>query len=497
MLFKKKLPFIFVILMSIGTLGCQATKPVESFPSLQIKGDFILPAGDLGWIASDHISSDGRWLALTIRDQKYDSLWIYSLSNQKGTELFQIPTAEVSAGRLLLTIIGWTTDNRLIFARQGTQPDGNYRGERGLLLFATDPESLEIEELDWIPNPTHYIKQVLLNQQSGHILVHAGTSLWQLPLTGAEAELIRTDFPSYDGLFYLQPTVDNSKLVYQLFEPDRHGIYLLDIDSNLETCLAATGETFKFGPQWSPDGKNIAAYSADSKYDTPADEQHFRLTDRYNIISGEDAPAPIADAISIIDTAGGPVARLSVPDLKVGMFAWAPDSHHLGFLTAAPDDTGLEYPLFNFNWQSIYLANLDGAIIKVADLPADTSYVDLVRVSADGIYYLMHQSETCSLWWARLGQEPLKLDLPAQLPSPKSGSLNAPYVPATSGDSFFVAYTVADKTYYLQVWQDQIEYLTETDLNSFIVSTPTGAILVGSVSYLPTRSKLTLFTPEP
>jgi len=60
-----------------------------------------------------------------------------------------------------------------------------------------------------------------------------------------------------------------------------------------ETCLAPRGETMSFAPQWSPDGRYLAYYTATGK------KGNTDPYNKYDIISGEDAPLPIAAAIQI------------------------------------------------------------------------------------------------------------------------------------------------------------------------------------------------------
>ena len=507
---KKQLSSIVLLVLLMSLVGCKPVVPntnpdppqpplhsSDVFPRLQETASFALPSGDIRWMSPEDISSDGDWLALIANDNQNETLWIYSPAQQQGQAIYSIPAEEVSAGRLLLLTVGWTTNNQLVFARQGTQPDGTHKGERGLLLLTADPGSGTTKELSWVPNPQDYVKQILLNQESDYVLAHVGNSLWQVPLSEASSKVVRTDFPRYDGLFFLRPSPNKSQFVYQFFEPERRGIYLLDVATGTETCLAKAGETFSFGPLWSPDEQHIAFYTANAKDDAPASGKYDILAEKYDIIEGEDAPAPIASAIGVVTAAGRKITQLVVPDMKAAMFTWASDSEHLAFLgTKTTATAAQEYPGPIFDWQALYLADLSGKVTKIADIPEETLHVVILRVQENGAYYITYSENDTALWLAQTGREPQKLELPAEIPVFDNGCFAPLYPMPTLKDSLFIGYMSEQKNYYLHIWQDQLELLAEDNTNSFLVTTPKGQVLLSSQSEDPRHgSKLTVFSP--
>ena len=265
--------------------------------------------------------------------------------------------------------------------------------------------------------------------------------------------MVRTDFPRYDGLFFLRPSPNKSQFVYQFFEPERRGIYLLDVATGTETCLAKAGETFSFGPLWSPDGQHIAFYTANAKDDAPASGRYDILAEKYDIIEGEDAPAPLASAIGVVTAAGRKITQLAVPDMKAAMFTWASDSEHLAFLGTKTTATAAQE-------------------------------------------YITYSENDTALWLAQTGREPQKLELPAEIPVFDNGCFAPLYPMPTLKDSLFIGYMSEQKNYYLHIWQDQLELLAEDNTNSFLVTTPKGQVLLSSQSEDPRHgSKLTVFSP--
>ena len=156
---KKQLSSIVLLVLLMSLVGCKPVVPntnpdpdpdpdppqpplhsSDVFPRLQETASFALPSGDIRWMSPEDISSDGDWLALIANDNQNETLWIYSPAQQQG----QASTASpLKRYRLAVCCFSpWAGPHQPVsLARQGTQPDGTHKGERGLLLLTADPGS--------------------------------------------------------------------------------------------------------------------------------------------------------------------------------------------------------------------------------------------------------------------------------------------------------------------------------------------------------------------
>ncbi|WP_353928551.1 hypothetical protein [Desulfofundulus kuznetsovii] len=117
--------------------------------------------------AAAMFSPDGRWITFQGRQEQPDGrtagLWVMALDGPGGRLLAQIGEKEFTSGTLALQLLGWTRDNQVVFARQGTQPDGAHQGQRGISLWAAAPEQGEAREFAWLPVPEGMVRQILFN----------------------------------------------------------------------------------------------------------------------------------------------------------------------------------------------------------------------------------------------------------------------------------------------------------------------------------------------
>ncbi|MBC7324375.1 MAG: hypothetical protein H5T99_03555, partial [Moorella sp. (in: Bacteria)] len=140
-----------------------------------------------------------------------------------------------------------------------------------------------------------------------------------------------------------------------------------------------------------------------------------RYANDYDIVPGEDGPAPVAEAVEIISAEGQKVARLTVPGAQVANFRWGAEGRHLAFAAGKVKDSpagqagAWEPPAME--WQSLWVADLQGKMTKVADLPPDAAYITPLNVSPDGrqVHYLVSRQDKCSLWVAREGEKPVEV----------------------------------------------------------------------------------------
>ncbi|HHV58565.1 MAG TPA: hypothetical protein GXX50_12535 [Firmicutes bacterium] len=438
------------------------------------KAKISLPPGPVGYI--DHtLSPDGRWaVVLTTPGGKNPvrnkaGLWLYPVGQEEGRVLAETSEQDYAAGRLLLRSLGWAEDNTLIFARQGTQPDGAHKGQRGLVFFAVkaDGAATAPAEVAWLPVQGGYVTEVYPSLAQGAVFVHADKAIWRVPLDGAQPTALRQNLPSYDGLFYPRLSPAGTHFAYELWEPNKSGIYVLDTVTEAETCLAPRAETMSFGPQWSPDGRYLAYYTA------PTKKGSTDPYDRYDIIMGEDAPLPIAVQVTIATPDGQKVAELSLPDKKLGYFTWSVDGTHLAFIAGqvqgkSPAESG-ELPAFQD--ASLYLADVTGKLTEVGSLgAAPRQIITLPAVFAEepAVYLLTAEKDGNALWLARAGKEPLRLTPPGETKGYWSG-----YPWLTVGESLFLTfdaanYNPAGSRQMVQVWQDQVLPVVKGELTGFL-----------------------------
>ncbi|RJQ24971.1 MAG: hypothetical protein C4589_11965 [Peptococcaceae bacterium] len=390
-------------------------------------------------------SPDGRWIAFSaVQNSKMQGLWALALDGSSGKLLVQVEEKERSAGTLILRLLGWTPDNRVVFTRQGTQPDGTHQGKRGISIRVAAPEQGEAQEAAWLPVPTGMVHQVEFLPAQGKVFVHVTGALWAIDLDRGEKKLLRDKLPSYDGLFSprLSPTGDY--YVYELFEPHNKGIYLLNTGDGKEKALAPAGETWNFLPRFSPDGRYLAYYTAPLKAGKSArDAQAYYYAGDYDILPAEDGPAPVAAGVEIVNPDGNFFASYAVPrapGAKIVNFQWSEDGRHLAFaagkIKAGFGENGEIWETADaIEWQSLWVADFPGKPAKVADLPTDPgAYVQIVKIGPDGkqVHYLVSKQDKSSLWLAREGSTPVEIK------SGAPGSLNFPYPVPVYGEDIFL-----------------------------------------------------------
>ncbi|OAT79286.1 PD40 domain-containing protein [Desulfotomaculum copahuensis] len=124
---------------------------------------FNIQGGSVYFEPGTLLSPDGRWIAFqTTQKGAGEGLWVMALDGSGGKLLARIDEKEYQSGRLILQLLGWTPDNRVIYSRQGTQPDGAHRGERGISLRVAAPGQGAEREAAWLPMPAGMVRQVKL-----------------------------------------------------------------------------------------------------------------------------------------------------------------------------------------------------------------------------------------------------------------------------------------------------------------------------------------------
>jgi hypothetical protein len=134
----------------------------------------------------------------------------------------------------------------------------------------------------------------------------------------------------------------------------------------------------------------------------------------YDLIPMEDGPASIASALVLTTAGGREVARITVPDKKIGDVCWAADGKSLALIAGvnkenSGDDQDAALP--EMQWQSVWTADLHGKTKRIGDLPGDPGDVRLVKLSGDRqqVYYHSFKQEESSLWSIQEGKAPVEV----------------------------------------------------------------------------------------
>ncbi|MCL6448652.1 MAG: hypothetical protein K6U04_10965 [Armatimonadetes bacterium] len=384
-------------------------------------GTIHLASFDLGQGTIDYtpaaamFSPDGRWIAFRGAQENPDGrtagLWVMALDASGGRLLARVGEKELTGGTLDLQLLGWTRDNQVVFARQGTQPDGAHQGQRGISLRAAAPDQGEAREIAWLPVPEGMVRQVQLLPGIDRVFVQASRALWRVDVADGKKTRLKDNIPSYDGLFYPRLSPAGDSCVYELWEPGQKGIFLLNLESGREKALALNGGNWNFLPRYSPDGSHLAYYAAPLKPGQKAD----RYANDYAIVPGEDGPAPVAEAVEIISAEGQKVARLTVPGAQVANFRWGADGNHLAFaagkVKSSPAGQAGPWGEAAMEWQSLWVADRQGKMTKVADLPPDATHIIPLNVTPDGkqVLYAVSRYGCSSLWVVREGEKPVEV----------------------------------------------------------------------------------------
>ncbi|MBC7105943.1 MAG: PD40 domain-containing protein, partial [Firmicutes bacterium] len=299
---------------------------------------------------------------------------------------------------------------RVLFARQGTQPDGPHKGERGVSFRLAAPEEGEAREVAWLPVPRGMVRQLQFLPDKESVFVHVTGALWRVDIPEGRRTLLRGNLPSYDGLFYPRLSPDGNWYVYGLLEPDKSGIYVLATADGGERALAPNGRTWNFHPQFSPDGGHLAYYAAPLKAGRSG-----RDACDYDIVPEEDGPAPVAAVVEIATPEGQKVATLTVPGMKITGLRWSADGRYLAFaagkIREEAGETGGTRGMDVMEWHSLWVSDLRGGLKKVADLEPTAGYVNVLSVGGDGtrVYYVTSNRDTRTLWLGREGSPPVEV----------------------------------------------------------------------------------------
>jgi len=323
--------------------------------------------------------------------------------------------------------LGWISNDKCLFAIFGWMNDGPKQGKRGLSVREGDlekgksrPGVSASSELVFEEIPKGYCRSVVYMPDIGKVYFSVatpttdGTGTTEIKEFDAKkrtVRLVKGGLPLYDGLFNPKLSPDGKYYVYNIYEPNRNGLYILDTATGHEKLLIPAGDNLTFLPEWSDDSRYIAAYTVRKL----AGRQTTALKD-YNIFFAEDGPMPVGESITVVDTKGKIVKTIEVPGKFLTGFRWSRNSVTLGFMGGTEKEC--DSPIYpeatrEINFDSVWLCDVtqNGDLVKLADISktAKDRYVYPVVCTPDGqgFFYETYEQEGISVWYASRQKEPV------------------------------------------------------------------------------------------
>jgi len=199
------------------------------------------------------LSPDGKYMAVVNRGSQRYELLAVALEGSEP-EMIAIESVDrqwISNNFFAYRPLAWASDERLIYAKHGWQKGGIHEGQRGLAIMAANIKDKAIEEIYFMELPLGcYLRDQAYVPQKDKVYLAVrqatGNSIWEMDLKTNELRLIKDRLPTYDGLFYAKISPDGSCYVYNLYEEDRNGIFILDVTTGEERPLLPNGDTMSF-----------------------------------------------------------------------------------------------------------------------------------------------------------------------------------------------------------------------------------------------------------
>ncbi|RKY93518.1 MAG: hypothetical protein DRQ13_09340, partial [Ignavibacteriae bacterium] len=248
------------------------------------------------YVVETSISPDGNFISYTVHvprqltdepGKHYRYLYLYDLANEKSVKLL--------GNKDFISSIGWMPDSKSITFRAKLNDD-----------TYTQVYQLPIDsgELEAITNSTHSVLQYQFSKD-GNQLAFVSTSV----VSEEKQNLLESGF---DAEIYEEEYLDRN-------------LYLLDLESQSMDPRQLTENVSVYDFQWSPDGKQIAAFIADKN-----------LVDYSYMFK----------RVYLIDTFSGKRSLHLENPGKITQMVWSPDGKHIAFIAASGINDAVTGSLF-------------------------------------------------------------------------------------------------------------------------------------------------------
>ncbi len=415
---------LLVLVLAIILAGCSDKTPAGKDLVLDPRAGVTKTlGGDLYTSKPDQAISPGGDYILAERGDDAGSHMV-AVPLKEGSDrevVLNSISGEESGGYTRQVPVGWTSPTTCVFLVTGPQVHGPNKGKQGVAIMLGDVKGPKAEELAFIELETGFYRSITFVEDESKVYVHVSRALWEYDLGSRTLRLVKDNLPTYDGLFIVKVSPAGKYAVYELYEEDKQGIYVLDMATGEERALLPTGETMSFLPQWSPDGKYVLAYTAGQKpggADLPSWE-------RYEVFQGEDSALPIAAKLTVVTPEGEVRKTVQVEGKLLAHARWARNSEAVGFLTGVPrnPEYGQRFApdarpgALSYDGAMVADISGDAAAVRVADFSALSGYDDpsidmvLVDPSGKGLYFVASRLVNSSLqgsklWYASRDKEP-------------------------------------------------------------------------------------------
>ncbi len=408
---------ILLTLISLATPACLGQKNGPPKASGVVDPRTVAAFEVQGWAWTDDpenvISPDGKHLLAVLNNEERKAVAVIPLEGETHDPkvLHEAPAGWAEFDGLDYRTLGWTGDGIPLFVVFGYQNRGPNTGKRGVAIWSGKGGEGVAQELAFIDLPGGNLHASVYLREEDKVFISVSTAIYSYDLRNGRVTPVKTALPEYDGLFYASLSPSGKHFVYELYEEGKRGIYILDAATGKEEALLATGPTFSFVPLWSPDGKYVAAYTADRK--EGAGGTSF---DDYDCFLGSAGPLTIAPAITIVDTSGKVVGTIRVEGKYLANMRWSPDSKSIAFVTGnrvgAEENQYDEMGIPDIRWDGIWIAGAGAgsgpreaaALAPSAGEGLSFAYPCDFDAAGSGVFYQYGDMESISVWYAAQGK---------------------------------------------------------------------------------------------